>query len=79
VISEYAKYLSRCGGIATVGQHLAVMIAPSECLHSCPAGWGFVDLEDATPELVQETIDEVKRGRSAWPTDESGSFVRREQ
>lgn len=59
-VSAYAKHLARFGGIATVGGYLAIMVATRDRVHSCPAGWGFIDLEDATPEHVQEILDTVR-------------------
>jgi len=78
-VSGYAKMLAVRGGIANCGGHLGVFVSPRENAQRCPPGWTFVELETATPEIVQEAIDNCKNGRAGWPDQENmaGTKVRR--
>ena len=65
---EYYKYIiDRGGGMITCGEHLGVMIAPPSSVKGCPPGWVFIDISEATVELVQEAVALARRGRAAWP------------
>jgi hypothetical protein len=67
--TDYHVMLSQRGGMCCCGDHLGVMVGTA--IRDCPMGWAFIDLAEATPERVAETIEHVKRGRSTWPSNDT--------
>ncbi len=62
--------ISKGGGIITCGQHLGIFVSSVENIYNTPPGWCFVDIKDATIELLRNTLDEISKGRSLWPIND---------
>ncbi len=69
MVSIWARHAATHGGICCCGDHLGVMVGTD--ISRVPPGWAFIPLADATPEIVQDTIDEVRKGRAQWPEKET--------
>ena len=66
--NDYYKHLSKNGGMCACGDHLGVYVGTD--INATPLGWAFIHLNETDPEIVKNTIQEVKRGRSVWPEKE---------
>lgn len=64
-ITEYCDYLASCGGMASCGHSLGVMVGTD--ILACPRGWIFMCLGYVSAEQVRDAIGVAKRGRSLWP------------
>jgi len=56
----YKQIIARGGGIITCGQGRGVFVTPACNAARCPAGWGFVPIEEATVGLIQQTVQATR-------------------
>lgn len=69
--SFYHSIVAKGGGMITCGGHLGVYVGTD--IRATPRAWAFIDIREATPELIAETVEAVKEGRTAWPERDDGS------
>ena len=58
-MSDYARYLSENGGMASCGKGLGVFVGTDP--NSTPLGWAFVQI-GSPHEIVQEALTQMKLG-----------------